>query len=444
MDKIELALRRYQQLALTAQSHRDVPVPQMRAWLRNEVCRAIAVLVPRPTFRRIASWPIATLQEGAETDERRLVVALDVQIRDVAARLQKLLASKRIEEKLKTLVPVKQNVVAETVTISDKGSIRNAVQQGRVDDLAIQFAQLKWLTQSHHEKLVNINDYLSPQAEWVLTGKGKLVQRGATLIGLNPDLPPVGNFVVLRLMKRIEERAEILRFFRVQCAKAVGSGAKHFQKQVGGIVAAGKELDRLVGEARTSFQAGPEVDVRDACVTAIQIYAAFSPRSDLDWLGLPGKVVEADRILLASRLTNLCNAQLLDRVAAALHELQNLAATVSIKQNTVDDAVAAGGLVLVDHARAAYWEQHPVHESYTKREWRFLLALTKRARAGQPMSVADIEDPGQTLSESVMSTTWGRLKRKLPVSLRRLVAPSKQKRSTYLLHLRFDQVQIFS
>jgi hypothetical protein len=55
----------------------EVSSDRAEAWLRDEVCPVVEELIPNRGFRLAARWSVDHLGPGGETDERRLVEAVD-------------------------------------------------------------------------------------------------------------------------------------------------------------------------------------------------------------------------------------------------------------------------------------------------------------------------------------------------------------------------------
>jgi hypothetical protein len=176
-------------------------------------------------------------------------------------------------------------------------------------------------------------------------------------------------------------------------------------------------------------------------VTLTQAHAAFHPAPALDWLNLPGPVVEHGRQTFRHRLTNVRSPELVERVAAALTTLGRLYAGEPPGQTALDEAIASGGLVLTENPPAAYWDgtQIPTNWSRHRKSWRRLLALARRARVGAAVEELDIYD--EVPAESAMPTLFARLRALVPASLHREIRPGSRPRS-YRLTLPSNRVHI--
>ncbi len=440
MDRLELALRRYLQIVPKAVGPLNVPVRKIRVWLAEDVCRVLEDFTARPTFREYASWPIRVLRIGAATPERALVERVDDQLQLCGKALTKLTALKIVSKKLDELFPPKIEIVAETAEISGRGIKRTATKTAPVDHLKVELSQVRAIAGRDWKDLVEVNDYFEPQQEWVDAGNGQRVQRGEWVVSVNPELLPIGNFVVRCLLKRIEMRFEILRSARKKCLTVFRHIPPKYPKQRTAVEASWDELVKSIIEIQQALRTGQEMRLRDSCVALTQTYAAFHPKPNLDWLGLRPGIIEQGRSTLAARLTQWQNAQMLDRIATSLGDLRYLFPEGSTL-SAVEEAVASGGLVIEERTQVVHWETQQIAERFWPVPWKFLLALARCARSQSAAGLSDVYG-NKVVSDSAISTTFGRLKHALPPTLWKLVKPGKEPR-TYRLHLEPHRIHIF-
>ena len=62
MDRIELALRRYQQIVPQPVDPIRVPLRDLKVWLTEDVNAVLDDYTRRPAFRKNASWPVRALR----------------------------------------------------------------------------------------------------------------------------------------------------------------------------------------------------------------------------------------------------------------------------------------------------------------------------------------------------------------------------------------------
>ena len=308
-------------------------------------------------------------------------------------------------------------------------------------ELEQEIARVQAIAERDWSNLVVLDDYFEPQQEWVETTLGEYVQRADWIVAMNPELLPIGNYVVRCLLKRIKMRHDLLGVVHAKCQAALMNLPGRYVKQRAAAVASWNELDHSVAEIRRTFRTGPETRKCDACVVATQVYAAFHPAPDLAWLGLDNAVVEDGRAMLRARVTGWRGPEMLDRIATALAELQRLVRDMGTERPAIEAAVASGGLVVVDSSREVYWEQARIEQTLTKKQWNFLVALVSNARHGAFIAERDVFDD-QVVSSAAMANAFGRLKDHLPASLWTLVVPGPE-RATYRLELEPSRIHFF-
>ena len=399
----------------------------MRVWLTEDVCAALEEFVSRPTFREYAVWPIRALKQSAQTPERELIDHVDTDLQLCGKALTKVVSLKTVRKKLRELYPPIPTVVGGCIKISEKGATWESIKKEPIDHLEIELCQLEAIADHDWRDLVNVNDYFEPQQEWTSNSDGKSVQRGEWVVSINPDLLPIGNFVVRCLLKRIEMRVSVLDLIRIKSGKACRELPSINPKHVEAVQDKWNQLHRTVTAIRQLMRSGKEMRLRDSCVTAMQVYAALHPAPDLGWLGLDQAIVEKDYAMPAGRLTQRQNAEMLDRIATALADLRRLLPDTS--RPDIEAAIAEGALVICEDTHAVYWQKLCLKNELPRKQWQFLIALTRRSR--RPVAACDV---GTGVSRSAMATACQRLKKNLPPSLRKLIVPGEEA-GTYHLEL---------
>jgi hypothetical protein len=144
--------------------------------------------------------------------------------------------------------------------------------------------------------------------------------------------------------------------------------------------------------------------VREACMTLVQVYAAYAPCAELEWLELPPGMPQARQALIRScirrpgelvvaapnngqwielerRRASLCDLTELRHVAAALEELKAFYELPADDGERLRWALERAKLVMIDSSpRAVYWNGEPVAEDAwdaNSRVWELLWALAR-------------------------------------------------------------------
>ncbi|MBW3597267.1 MAG: hypothetical protein KY475_08335 [Planctomycetes bacterium] len=440
MDRLELALRRYRQICAAPAGPGEVPMRDVVIWLREDVSRVLEEYAFRPTFRAYASWPVVALCPGAETPERHLVERAGEQLVECAEALLKVLRLRTVLRKIGELFPPTSTVVSQTVEIRNGGQRPFAAERAIVDHFQIELGQLQAVADRDWTDLVNVADYFEPQQEFVETEDGEWLQRGEWVVSVNPELLPAGNFIVRCLRKRISMRHEILKACRGRCLVALRQIRRKL-KGCDAVEEAWTSLTQTVDEIERTFQTGREARLRDACVVSTQLYGAFHPDPDLSWLGLDPEIVENGLAMVKFRLRTFQGAHMLERAAASLGDLRRLYEEGRPDQSEIEESIASGGLVILESDHIAYWEGKQLTKEIVGTSWKFLHALARKARHRAAVEERDVFD--KVVSDSAMSTAWGRLKKMLPAPLWSRVKLGAAPR-TYRLDLEPHRIFLFS
>jgi hypothetical protein len=185
--------------------------------------------------------------------------------------------------------------------------------------------------------------------------------------------------------------------------------------------------------------AGQTGMVRDACIILTQTYAAFGRSPNLGWLGLPGPLIQHGAFSLRHRVTHTRHPEMIERIAATLGQLRHLHADGLAEQAVREEAIASGGLVLLEGARAVYWEAQPVEVPWRRFPvlWKLLWQLAAKAILGA--AVKEHHVYSESGARSKLPTVVNRLTNLLPPSLMRLIHSVHGERS-YRLHLESNRI----
>ena len=444
MSELGFIKRRFKQILPAPVGH--VQKPQLRllkVWLRDDVCPVVGEYAQRPAFRERAAWVVHAIRPGAATKERQEIEAVDAAMVECARNLVKLGSMSRVRAKLVALYPAQTRVVGETVRIDGEDSPHvQSRQSDFVDELALELAQVAALAKRPWDDLVNVNDYFEPQQEFVETADGQWLQRGEFIVSVNPELHPVGNFVVRCMFQRVNSIVTVLNAVHGKTLHAVRSLDRRYSVQ-DQVDAAWKAFQASHAAVKETFQTGTENRLRDSCMILTQVYAAFGSSPKLDWLDVSPEAIERGIGLLKHRITHFQNGEMFERIAAAVGDLRRLYVGKRPEQQAIDEAIARGGLVIDKRSYTAFWEKDQIEAEWDRfrTAWRFLIALAEKA--GLQGFVEESDLYGSTVvSKSTMGTNAERLKGLLPASLRKHVLPGPKPR-TYRLKLSRQQIYLF-
>jgi len=191
------------------------------------------------------------------------------------------------------------------------------------------------------------------------------------------------------------------------------------------------------------IQLGPECLLREHCTILTHVYAGFHPKPDLSWLGLPETIVRSGGESVKARLTQFRNNEFTERIAAALPAISRLYADAEAGQSEIEEAIGAGGLVIVEDRGEIYWESEKLTLSPRQSPviWRLLCQLARRALSRSVVSQGDVYDDAQ--SDSTLAMAVHRLQENLPPKLEVLIVAGNRKQ-TYRLDLPSRLIHIFN
>ena len=445
MDQLTPAIRLFQQLLPDPKQLVDAArLRKLRVWLSDDVGKVADELSRRPAFREHASWVVRRLQNGSDSAERHVVDKLEAATSNVARAYAKLLGNERILTQLQSRFPPRPHVTGETVKIAGNGAPRVLDRRsGLIDESAMEVSQLQHLCRRGTRAfvLVNVNDYFEPQQEFVRGEDGRHIQSATVIVSMTPELHPVGNFVLQSANRRLEGLIALLTRIRGKVATTLRTLGRTYA----GEAIAEAAWDRLQSHLdiyRRTFQSGRENDMRNACMALTQIYAAFHPAPDLDWLGLPKHLRQAGAMVLQQRIRGFRGGELFERVNGALIEVRRLYEDRNPKLSAREEAIAGGDLVLVTETRGLYWdgELKSFAAAKLRGSWKLLLPLVTKARNGGHVTEQDVF--GDKVTErGGMAMRMQRLKAHLPGGLRRFIEPGPDPR-TYRLTVERQRIHI--
>ena len=440
MDRWEFAVERYRQIVpeplpdgLTKSQAR-----KLRIWLSDDVLPVVEEYSRRITFRAFASWPVSTLHPGARSTERAVIDALQQNLPRCAIALEKLAQQKLVSRALLELNPPSPIIISPVVIGSGLRIPQNS-ETVLCDELAVVLGQVSLLASRPPPELLRVDDYFEPVQETPVTATGERVQRGDLNVSLNPELHPIGNFVVRGFFQRLEWELSPLTALRRKCRAAVRKSNRPYAVLVENLRTAWNELQGNVQKLKSVLQTGPKNLLRDSCVILTQVYAAIHPEPDVNWLGLPSEIVRQSVEPLRRRLAQPHSAEMFARIAMALAELSRLP---GLKDDSLDaraEAIAAGHLVLIQRPPEVYWERAPVEGPWKGILWQFLSQLARKAQ--RRASVGQEHLYTEPKSDNIMARNAERLKQQLPPSLRRLII-SGSTPQTYRLDLEPQRIRI--
>lgn len=441
MDKIEFAERRYKQI-LPNPAKYVLDLRRLKIWLVDDVCPVIEEFVRRPKFRDYATWSIVVLKAGSKSPERREIDNTDDALARCAGAFTKLAAKPQIQSRLTKLYPPSRRAVRQVVEISGSGTRCLDQETGLRDSLSAELSQVATIARRPWKDLVAISDFLDPQQEYLLGDDGEWRQVADLIVALNPELHPVGNFVVRCMFQRFHRFLAPVRATRNKVARVVASSRRR-NKEFDKADLLWNELQARYAALQKTHLTGIDNQLRDSCTILTQIYAAFHPAPELGWIPLSSEQIHSDIGRLRHRITNFQNGEMFDRIAAALGDLRRLYGDELPNQSAIDEAIAEGGLVVCAAKMEAFWAGKKIDGRWNrfKKPWELLTHLARRGGSGSDVTVSDLYGD-KLVSDNALGSLVDRLKKLLPPSLRKWVIPGMSSK-TYRLEIPDNRLHFF-
>lgn len=450
-----LAVRRYDELTIRPYDLAMGRSERAECWLRDDVCSVVASYVRRAEFRRLASWHRTCLAADSKSEERAFVNAIDAGLVEIACRQAEILQSlgkvwrlrKRSANRRTCAAPSGMKVV-DTIMVGSRPTAMPKPKRPsdpRPDALLRQCAAI---SDRPWKDLVCPLDYLWPAAELNLREPNvphiphiphiPHVQDAAFLPFFNPNLRVVGDLVARCMKVRTDCFEEILcRIQRILREKDdVRMSAAMLERSTDAWRS--YRLSRAALDAALSRE--PEASLREACVTLVQVYAAYRPQPELDWLGLsPQELAEAPMRKRAFQGQTMIGA--LDRVASGLRQLGKLDGAESPAERMRSDRIATKELFVDLRSKQIYWKGNRLSVNWTRalRCFELLCRLAEKAKLGAAVNIGEFfEYPA---GASAFSMVRRRLHDKLPADLDRRIVTVRGE-SSYRLDLESHQVDV--
>ena len=452
MDVIERAQRRYRELvpddlvgAKTAERDRRLSASRIEAWVTSYVIPAIEEVWERPAFREHATWPQRSLVAGADTDERAAIERVDTTLVAEAKALRGLLRNKLVVRRLDTMhreAAARRNEATSTTVIDDEEWCVGLPTKHEL--IPFYRSQLEEMSRRAWTDLACVEDFFGPSGGMMRkTPLPKGTTEAAMVVSLTPHLFCVGDSITRCMLHRGRSWTGFLAEARSVCYEAIQRVQTSYDKQVEAERAAWRELQESSTELQRLCLIGREARIRESCITLVRTRVEFQPNVDVQWVGVPEAAIrpfrgQLRRVLLAQR-----DLETLDRIAVAVTDLKLLYRDLDSSVPEHDEAIASGGLVLIDATCQAYWQGREIRVDWNRyrKSWELLWKLATNARIASAVGNFDLYSEG--VPDSTFYNRWRRLKELIPAALHRHVVPGRE-RATYRLSLPIQQIHLFS
>ncbi len=387
-DGLEVAQRRYERIRPSAAGPASpLLAEELSLWLETEVCGVVEELVERPDFRARARWPLEHLRNGARGAERLQVEAVDSGLVAWAGRLVAGAREAAVGAELLKGGPSTDRRPRGNPPGGSRGS-QNPPGAPVPPSLAV----IECIAGRPWRDLVALGDYFGPSSDLHLTDRERFLGPGSqrVLVGeflplLNPRLRPLGDCVSRMLLARVAYWQGVLQRFLVRCATARWFSPGESHPAWAAVVEAGRQVQEGHERLREACLAGPEAAVRNACIALVQVYAAYRPRADLAWLGVPSGTSGAS--VIRYRVERRHDVAVTEQVAAALLGVARLYREEPDAEAVIGEKCRCHALVVVmgRGRREVYWQGQRVEVDWFRNgaPWELLACLVERAGSVQ-------------------------------------------------------------
>ncbi|MBW3598414.1 MAG: hypothetical protein KY475_14220 [Planctomycetes bacterium] len=389
---------------------------ELSHWLQADVCPVVSELLERPDFRGHAQWSIDCLQEGAATEARSLLEAVERGLLSSAQRMAKLTRERFLARILAGIAadefPNYAGCAGEPARASD-------ASPGTITDF---ISTRPWCD------LVSIYDYFGPADDLNLRNRetwlgpnSENTQVADFLPLFKPHLHLPGDFVVRCLMVRIDYWLSGLQRLRMRCEDALRNGPDDDAEIRERLREAVRDIHEPLQKLETLCIYDSQAPLREACAALVQAFAAYNPQADFSWLG-PAGTMAGNASTIRYFVERRADAGITDRIAAALHEIGPLYRS-DVDPDLLIEKMVRQSLFVLAYGKGRqdlYWSGRHLEVDWTRRgrAWTLIVALAENAKRGQGVDRCD--DLGISLKDARYD-----LKRLLPADLFSLITVSQ-------------------
>lgn len=451
MSSISVASQRFASLFPVPPQPSD-PMLRSLAFPGDRLCDCLALdvapaaqrLFTSPAFQDLARQPLVTLLPGCDTPEQNLINELKQAITEAAQVTESFIIEHR--EMLDSAFPaaVGRWRRLKHVSVHSKGKKHIAARSmpgwtPSVDEAlgALQHAQSRC-----RDAWAAAEDYFGPRFEThIKLDDGDWIQRGEFIVEMNRELQAMGNFVARCLMVRATTAFCLLTNTTQELNVALVSANCHLPQPW---QEPQRHIERLLSDLRQLCLKSLEATQVDAAICLVQIAAEFSARQpDLDWL-FPNASANTPLGYLRHALRSKRDPITGQLVREALDIIDRWSTRRPQFETDVDEAIATGGLVMVEAARQVYWKHAALDLDWQQKHklpWKLLLALAKKRGRG---FVSEFDVYGEKeVSFQAYSQLKRRLTKVLPKDLSAKIVAVQEGDKAYQLCLPSKLIHVF-
>lgn len=442
LDQIQMALRRYEQLAPnTSGNMSQSQADELADWLEFQVGDVVAHFLARPGFRRRARWPIDRLTGQWDCHERDAVRAVDASLVRYAEGLLNIARSPAIERELLRMDPYQNQVKPSDASVYDPPPEEDDHRR-----VPLRMRQVEYIASRPWRDLVSVWDYFCPVSQMNLS---EVEQPGWSQFTsfCNKTLRTPGNYVARCMAIRIEHWELSLRQFAIRCQEACRwANALSEARALSNLSA---ELASHIAELRRLALNGRGYRTNDACIALLQIHVGFHPQVDVSWLGEVARLVRnaAD---IPLRLRRYHQWEIPERAASALVEIAAAMRQPLSPEDVIAEKRSTKRLVLIEEERNGYFDGEAIDKDTgamwhgrDSLHWELLWTLAELAQLRKNVDAYQLSNPKADRSQSAPSSSAIKNRRS---DLKKLLIPKlnarilEAGRGTYRLDLEPDDI----
>ena len=346
-------------------------------------------------FRTQARWPLDHLLPGARSSERERIESIEMLL---AGTAQKLAAFAKQHSLAAVTSVIASAPTTATIAVGGDGHRDADETESGLESSGVRDWQplsgrtlMEFVAGKPWRDLASAADYFCPAAELNLMdreaylGPGtRQMQIGVCLPYINPRLRPLGDFMSRMLLVRVEYWRNALSGFFKACGRSVGPEARDRDMQWSAAQRDFGLLDKEIVRLRHMLSSGNDAKLRHACLSLVQIHAAYFPESDFSWLGEASDFVGC-AAYYRDAIEHRENFLLAEQIAAALAECAECYRSRETPEEVLNKTLARHSLVLVEGIgrREAYWKGTMAGERWGGQPalWQFLLSIGRRRQS---------------------------------------------------------------
>lgn len=384
MNRLRLAIRGFERLApLLVATLSEAVSDDAEMWLREEVCPVVEELSGNRSFQLMTRWSLEHLCETTPTAERSLLQSFEDAFGQYATEL--LLGLEAID-------PASSDLTASQPSAEDRATLQT-------------FADRPWV------QLVSALDFYHPHNDLYLKDSNDSFTSAFRSRELRT---PLGDYVCRYLLARVQFwRNQIVPSARL-IDNHLPNDARAFQAR-SRIASAQIRLDKAIDALDRACNSS-NLRQREACAALVQVYAAYSPNPNLEWLGLPQghnrAIVTPIRMCIRRRSNitivrqlsggafqavgtqqqSLCDPAVLRQITASLQDVATFYEAPEDPDDLIKWAADRARLVLVDRApRQVFWDGTLVGgESWDVRAAAWSTLWTLALRSGRTIDMGNV------------------------------------------------------